>query len=268
MLSTVWALVADNAGGVLLRVVGVVVVAVVVGVVAAVGAIVVSRRMRFLPSPTWLRRTIFVAWALAVPALCAAGGVFVGAGKAAAYVVEHNHLTEKIASAAVHGVVDVAFAHDDARALLDHGLLPITQTTTLFEVLPRTLGQSAMAQIDVAIDARTGGGLVAALAKRFAHLGVHAVVASSSLARAEWAAPVLKAMRATDADHDDKASPTELGAAIVRVHAEPKVAHLVDDVVAGQGAPFFVIALAVLVLPALIERLVAFIRRRQAAAGT
>jgi hypothetical protein len=170
-----------------------------------------------------------------------------------------------VAAAAVHGVVDVVFADPAARALLDEGRFPIARTNELFELLPQTLSQRALQSIEPAVHAKAGDGVVGFVAVRTARMAAGMVALSSSAARSLWATPVLQALAAKDSEGnaDGFASIIEVGDAVVRVHAEPRVSHLVEHVVASQGTPFAIAVPLLLLSPVLIERTVVVVRRRR-----
>lgn len=256
----------SNAATLALPVIGWCALFVLLGVAVAVVVVTLAQRRGFLAQQTWPRRAIFALWILGVPALLGIEGLFVGAGSGAAQLVHDNHMTARIADVAVRSVVEVAFDHPEAQALLVKGRFPIDSTAELFELLPRTLGATAVERIEHGVIARAGEGVVAFVGVKMAKLGAALVVGSSSLARARLATPVFHHLQALD-DADGEASVIELADAIITVHAEPRVEHLVDDVIAAQGLPFLIAALVLLLLPILIERVAAWLRRRRAPAA-
>lgn len=259
----------DNAAAVAGRVLLGTVLAGLVGAVIVVGAIMGSRKGKWLhvgaPFDPWPGRASFALWVIvAVPAFAMAGGV-VGLGFAAENVVQQNRVTERIAHGALQGVLTKILEDAQAKQYVDGQSIKINDVAAFVERAPEALASFTHESAEAAVRAAGIESTLVKLSTRVAASIAAWLAKCEASDRLRLVTPVLADLKTRDVDNDGRVALSDVLDSTVRIHLEPRAAHFCREIVAGQAIAPGGIGAAALLVP-LAACLVVRRRRKSAAA--
>lgn len=260
----------DNATAAVARMILGVVVIGALGTAIIGAAVFAARKWKLLhvgaPFDPWPTRLTFALWiVIALPAFAIAGGV-VGLGFAVEHAVEKNHVTEKVAHAALQGLLNHVLADVEAKKYVDGNMIKIVDVNAFIERAPDALKSFTHEGAEAAVRATGTDSGAVKMSARVAAAIAGWLVSSEAKDRLELVAPVLADLKAArDPDGDGRVAVTDVLDSLVRIHLEPRAAHFARELVAGQAIAPLAVAGAALLVP-LIACLV--IRRKRSRPGS